>query len=60
MVYGLLYGMASRDIALCFFLAAFLYSSFGKNQMRYSSPLCLKAVTTPPHPIIPAHRREEA
>ncbi|XP_031770798.1 lachesin-like [Apis florea] len=30
MVYGLLYGMASRDIALCFFLAAFLYSSFGQ------------------------------
>ncbi|XP_034171669.1 lachesin isoform X1 [Osmia lignaria lignaria] len=30
MAYGLFYGMASRDIVLCFFLAAFLYSSFGQ------------------------------
>ncbi|XP_043252802.1 lachesin-like [Colletes gigas] len=30
MAYGLLNGMASRDIVLCFFLAAFLYSSFGQ------------------------------
>ncbi|XP_076760100.1 lachesin isoform X1 [Xylocopa sonorina] len=30
MAYGLLYGMASRDIVLCFFLAVFLYSSFGQ------------------------------
>ncbi|KOC61270.1 Lachesin [Habropoda laboriosa] len=28
MAYGLLYGMASRDIVLCFFLTVFLYSSF--------------------------------
>ncbi|XP_015429036.1 PREDICTED: lachesin-like [Dufourea novaeangliae] len=30
MAYGLLYGMASRDIVLCSFLAAFLYSTFGQ------------------------------
>ncbi|XP_076276696.1 lachesin isoform X2 [Lasioglossum baleicum] len=30
MAYGRLYGMASRDIVLCFFLASFLYSSFGQ------------------------------
>ncbi|XP_076236119.1 lachesin isoform X2 [Calliopsis andreniformis] len=30
MAYGLLYGMASRDIVFCFLLAAFLYSSFGQ------------------------------
>ncbi|CAK9804131.1 Lac [Anthophora quadrimaculata] len=30
MAYGLLYGMASRDIVLCFFLTVFLYSSFGQ------------------------------
>ncbi|XP_031834619.1 lachesin [Nomia melanderi] len=34
MAYGLLYGMASRDIVLCFLFAAFLSSSFGRAMPR--------------------------
>lgn len=30
MAYGLLDGMASRDLALCFLLSALLYSTIGK------------------------------
>lgn len=58
MVYGSLYGMASRDIALCFFLAAFLYSSFGKNQMRYSPLLLLEKLRVLPL-LTQSHKREQ-
>lgn len=48
MAYGLLYGMASRDIVLCFFLVAF-YSSFGKSQTIF---LFQKAQVPSDHPSL--------
>lgn len=47
MAYGLLYGMASRDIVLCSFLAAFLYSSFGKSRLIFPPS---EGATDPPPP----------
>lgn len=35
MVYGLPYGMASQNVALCVFIAAFLHVTLGKTWMYH-------------------------